>query len=484
MLREALRQARADIIVTFHFDQILSAETLAAVPFGGVNLHPSLLPHHRGPVPTIWARAEVPTRFGVTVHRLAPRIDAGAILAQRAVALAERSTASAAARALHAAGVPLLASTLHALAGGAAPARRSSPALLPLPVPRRAARRRGAGRAGRCRRPAGRAWRAGMTSLSRLTAAVSSDAKLSACAASGQPPRRFLFLQGPISPFFAEVAAGLRALGHATFRINLCLGDRLFWRGGEVAEFHGRPAEWPGFIGDFLDREAITDLVLLGEQRPRHREAIAAARARGIAVTVTDFGYLRPDWVVLERDGMGPASRFPRSPEAIGRWPRPVRRPTSARASPRASLQARWDMAFHLASLLPWRFRHYESWLLHSPIPAYLGTGLRLLLRRRATRQDRARIAALAGHGPLYLFAMQMENDFSIRAYSRFDDNDSAIAEVVGSFARGAAADAHLLVKVHPLDPGLKRWGRRIRRIAAAAGVAGRVHFLGGAADG
>jgi capsular polysaccharide export protein len=76
---------------------------------------------------------------------------------------------------------------------------------------------------------------------------------------------------------------------------------------------------------------------------------------------------------------------------------------------------------------------------------------------------------------------MQMENDFSIRAYSRFDGNDSAIAEVVGSFARGAAADAHLLVKVHPLDPGLKRWGRRIRRIAAAAGVAGRVHFHGGA---
>ena len=45
------------------------------------------------------------------------------------------------------------------------------------------------------------------------------------------PPRRFLFLQGPISPFFAEVGAGLRALGHEVRRINLCLGDRLFWRG-------------------------------------------------------------------------------------------------------------------------------------------------------------------------------------------------------------------------------------------------------------
>jgi hypothetical protein len=107
--------------------------------------------------------------------------------------------------------------------------------------------------------------------------------------------RAFLFLQGPITPYFAEVAAGLRALGHATHRINLCLGDRMFWRGPGAVDFRGRPAEWPGFVARFLDAHAITDLVLLGEQRPWHRAAIAAARARGVAVTVTDYGYLRPD---------------------------------------------------------------------------------------------------------------------------------------------------------------------------------------------
>jgi capsular polysaccharide export protein len=76
---------------------------------------------------------------------------------------------------------------------------------------------------------------------------------------------------------------------------------------------------------------------------------------------------------------------------------------------------------------------------------------------------------------------MQMETDYSVRAYSRFADNDTAIAEVVASFARAAPATAHLLVKLHPLDPGLKLWRRRIARIAAAAGVGPRVHFLGGA---
>lgn len=249
-------------------------------------------------------------------------------------------------------------------------------------------------------------------------------------------------------------------------------------------DFRGRPAEWPGFVARFLEAEAITDLVLLGEQRPYHRVAIAAAQARGIAVTVTDYGYLRPDWIVLERDGMGAESRFPRDPDAI--------RALAARcppldAAPRFTddfaRQARWDVAFHLASLLPFGFPHYEPWVLHHPLPAYLGTALRLLRRRHATRAAAALLARLQaeGAGPLYAFAMQMENDYSIRAYSDFRDNDSALALAIGSFARAAAPGARLLVKVHPLDPGLKAWGRRLARIAADAGVAGRVHLLDGA---
>ncbi|MBY0331134.1 MAG: capsular biosynthesis protein [Acetobacteraceae bacterium] len=303
-------------------------------------------------------------------------------------------------------------------------------------------------------------------------------------AGEGDATRRFLFLQGPISPFFVEVAAGLRARGHAVHRINLCLGDRMFWRGPGAEDYRGRFEDWPRFVAAFLDRHAITDLVLLGEQRPYHRVAIAAARARGVAVTVTDFGYLRPDWIVLEPEGMGAESRFPRDPEAIralaARCPEPELAPRFADDFAR---QAVWDVAFHLASLLPLGFPHYRSWLAGHPVPAYLGTAVRLLLRRRDTRRAAARLASLraAGGGPLYCFAMQMENDYSVRAYSDFRDNDSAIALAVGSFARHAPPAAQLLVKVHPLDPGLKRWGRRVARIAAAAGVAARVHLLDGA---
>ncbi len=125
--RALLADSGAELIVTFHFDQILTAATIAAVPRGGINVHPGLLPAQRGPVPTIHALLEPTPRFAVTLHRLVPRIDAGPILAQRSLALPPGTTALAAARHLHLAAVPMLAETLDRLAAGAAEERVVSP---------------------------------------------------------------------------------------------------------------------------------------------------------------------------------------------------------------------------------------------------------------------------------------------------------------------------------------------------------------------
>ncbi|ONG44822.1 capsular biosynthesis protein [Pseudoroseomonas deserti] len=294
-------------------------------------------------------------------------------------------------------------------------------------------------------------------------------------------PKRFLFLQGPITPFFDEVGAGLRALGHAVHRINLNLGDRLFWRGPGAVDFRGRLAEWPAFIEGFLDQHRITDMVLLGEQRSYNKIAIAAAHARGVRVAATDFGYIRPDWIVLEQDGMNAASRFTRDPEEIVRIGAALPPPDlTIRHRDNFRRQAMWDMLYHLSSRMPWPFPHYETHLLQHPLTYYLGVGWRLLHRSADNRRADRILHQLSGTGPLFLMAMQMESDFSIRAYSKYPDLDTALREIAESFAAHAPKNAHLLVKVHPLDPGLKNWKRRTRGIAAAAGIPDRMHYLGG----
>jgi capsular polysaccharide export protein len=293
---------------------------------------------------------------------------------------------------------------------------------------------------------------------------------------SGQ--RRFLFLQGPISPFFAEVAAGLRGLGHQVFRVNLNWGDRLFWRGPGGVDFTGTPEAWRHWIETFLDQQSISDLVLLGEQRFYHRAAIAAAKARGLAVAVTEWGYLRPDWIILEREGTGGESLFPSDPAKIL---------SAAEGLPTPDLeqcfqdhfpsQAFWDMTYHAALLVPFPFRHFKSHEVVHPLATYAGIGRRLLLRRSEDQRSAHILADLrARRSAFWVFAMQIENDFSLRSYSSFPDMDSALEETLVSMAAHAPLDAELLIKMHPLDPCVKNWPARIAAMARKLGLAGRVH--------
>jgi folate-dependent phosphoribosylglycinamide formyltransferase PurN len=117
---DRLRDSGADLILTFHCDQILTQATIGCLPHGAINVHAGLLPDHRGPVPTIHALLDEHPRFGVTLHRLVPRIDAGPILAQRAIGLPPDTSALDAATRLHAHAEPMVIAVLDAIASGAA----------------------------------------------------------------------------------------------------------------------------------------------------------------------------------------------------------------------------------------------------------------------------------------------------------------------------------------------------------------------------
>jgi methionyl-tRNA formyltransferase len=76
-----LKNLGVDLLVSAHFDQKLEPPLCDGPEFAAVNIHPSLLPHHKGlePVLRAWFDAENPP--GVTLHRLSEKIDAGRVLA-------------------------------------------------------------------------------------------------------------------------------------------------------------------------------------------------------------------------------------------------------------------------------------------------------------------------------------------------------------------------------------------------------------------
>jgi methionyl-tRNA formyltransferase len=79
----ALLELAPDQIACFYWPRRLPERVLAAAPFA-FNVHPSLLPRHRGPDPFFWSILEGDALVGATAHRLSPELDAGPILAQLA----------------------------------------------------------------------------------------------------------------------------------------------------------------------------------------------------------------------------------------------------------------------------------------------------------------------------------------------------------------------------------------------------------------
>jgi methionyl-tRNA formyltransferase len=81
-LADSLRRLDLDLIVIASFPVVLSEEIYNAAHQGAVNLHTSLLPRHRGPLPMFWVYHEDDRETGVTVHQVTRHADRGNILAQ------------------------------------------------------------------------------------------------------------------------------------------------------------------------------------------------------------------------------------------------------------------------------------------------------------------------------------------------------------------------------------------------------------------
>ncbi len=82
-----LRRVRPDLICISTFRWILSPRIITIPRHGAVNLHASLLPRHRGPIPLFWIYHRDDRETGVTVHRATARADAGEILMQESFPL-------------------------------------------------------------------------------------------------------------------------------------------------------------------------------------------------------------------------------------------------------------------------------------------------------------------------------------------------------------------------------------------------------------
>ncbi len=109
---EDLRRLEPDFITVAAYGQLLPPAILALPPRGCLNVHASLLPKYRGAAPIQWAILDGQDETGVTIMKMAEKLDTGDILAQRATPIAPDDTAATLHERLASIGAELLVETL------------------------------------------------------------------------------------------------------------------------------------------------------------------------------------------------------------------------------------------------------------------------------------------------------------------------------------------------------------------------------------
>jgi capsular polysaccharide export protein len=300
------------------------------------------------------------------------------------------------------------------------------------------------------------------------------------------PKRRFLFLQGPHGPFFGTLAQALRATGADCLRVAFNQGDAFFWPDkAQLIRFEKPHHAWPEYLSHLLEHHRITDLVLYGDTRPIHAQAIKLAKTRGLRIHVFEEGYLRPYWITYERDGSNGNSAL------MGKTMTEIKTALAGSGGDLREAPSHWgDTRQHIfygavyhffVMFLNRRFRNFrphrtmsvsrEFWVYMRRL---LATPMMIIGRNWRSQQVLRRSA------PYHLVLMQLEHDAAFAAHSPFENMQQFLTLVVESFAKGAPAHHHLVFKAHPLEDGRLPLNRIIQKLAARHGLAGRVHYIPG----
>jgi capsular polysaccharide export protein len=298
--------------------------------------------------------------------------------------------------------------------------------------------------------------------------------------------RRVLLLQGPVGPFFDRLAKWLRGRGGEVRRVVFQAGDEHDCKAVSPIRFKGAVADWPAFFSNLAAQLEIDCVVLFGQSRRYHQEALAIAKARGIAAIVMEEGYFRPGFGTMELDGVNGYSstlyRYTWQTEVMGTMPvAQTEEGIRPDISPWHFQKMAWHAANHYLAL--WRDRsgyaHYEHHRAEDPFH-YAVYWVRSWARKIMRRGPQLRLQAklFEGGHTYFMVPLQVDGDSQLVYHSSFGRNPEFIIQVLRSFARHAPASSLLVFKEHPHSRGGPGYEKLVRAVAKDLGISDRIRYV------
>jgi len=292
--------------------------------------------------------------------------------------------------------------------------------------------------------------------------------------------RNVLLLQGPVGPFFSRFARDLECRGFNVFKVNFNGGDTFFYRRNRSIDYTGKLKYWGAYLERLVRNKDIGRIYLFGDCRAYHRVAIDIGKRSNIRIFVFEEGYIRPDYITLEEDGVNGHSRMLRGALDLSR--------AKGRESP-PTWQCRnvfvrtafYSMAYYFSAA--WHRRKFRFYQHHRSLHL-LTEGIPWIVsawrKWRYARRDRSFLSELLPQfeANYFVVPLQVHCDMQVAIHSDFNSIEHFIGDVISSFAEHAPSNKALVFKHHPMDRGYTDYSLLFDNLISEHGLQGRVFYV------
>lgn len=105
---EEILKYKPELLIVANYTRMIPQELIQKTLYGGLNIHPSLLPSYKGPAPIPWALMQGETKMGVSIVTLANQFDSGNIISQAEYPITKKDTTETLLKALFTLGAEIL----------------------------------------------------------------------------------------------------------------------------------------------------------------------------------------------------------------------------------------------------------------------------------------------------------------------------------------------------------------------------------------
>ncbi|APW66484.1 hypothetical protein LPB137_11815 [Poseidonibacter parvus] len=294
--------------------------------------------------------------------------------------------------------------------------------------------------------------------------------------------KNILLLQGPMGSFFNTLDEKFTKDKANTFRIGFNAADEFFANSKNYTGYKDTPKNWGKFISNYYDKHKIDKLFVFGDCRFYQSIAVNLARKINIEIFVFEEGYIRPNFITLEKHGVNAHSIQPKNREFYDNFKLDellIKEINQAvKFKPTFNKMAKEAIIYYwLANLFYYRYPnyiHHRNFSLWDEFKSGCLNVFRKYIYKVKEKGLNEKFKTELSK-KYYFVPLQTHGDFQIKTHSKYKTIHVFIEEVLNSFAKNAPKDKLLVFKHHPVDRGRQNHAKYIRNIAYTLGIKDRV---------